>query len=239
MKKENIIYGTNTVASSINAHSVSKIYLVKGYSNKRIIDLIKLNKIFVEYVSKAKLDELTNNGVHQGIVAIRVPYQTIKFDELIDKIKDVKNPLLVMLDELNDPHNLGAILRSCDAFNVDGVIFKTKNQVHLTDVVAKASTGAINYVNTVQVVNLTQTILKLKKLGFWIISLDGEAKASLKDIPKNCPLCVVVGSEGHGISRLVKENSDLLVKIPMQGHVECLNASVACSIALYHIKNSL
>ena len=163
--------------------------------------------------------------------------ELLSLDNLLGKIKNIKNPLLVMLDELNDPHNLGAILRSGDAFSIDGIIFKSKNQVALTETVAKVSTGAINFVPCVQVVNLTNTIKTLKKNGFWVIGLDGNSSSTLKNIPSDVPLCLVVGSEGFGISRLVKENCDMLVKIPMTGHVDCLNASVACSIALYQIRN--
>lgn len=180
---------------------------------------------------------MTHNALHQGVVGFIKNKEVLSFDNLVDKLKNIKNPLLVMLDELNDPHNLGAVLRSGDAFSINGVIFKSNGQVKLNETVAKVSTGAINYVDCVQVTNLSQTIKKLKKMGFWIIGLDGGSEQTLKDIPQDVPLCVVVGSEGFGISRLVKENCDMICKIPMSGHVDCLNASVACSIALYQIRN--
>ncbi len=232
-----IIYGTNTVMSSLKLGSVKKLYLAKGYSNNKILEEAKKSGVDVFFVEKSELDKISHHALHQGVVGFVKTKEVLSFDNLLDKIKNVKNPLLVMLDELNDPHNLGAVLRSGDAFSIDGVIFKSNGQVKLNETVAKVSTGAINYVNCVQVTNLTQTIIKLKKEGFWIIGLDGGSENTLKDIPANCPLCVVVGSEGFGISRLVKENCDMICKIPMTGHVDCLNASVACSIALYQIRN--
>lgn len=232
-----IIYGTNTIMSSLKLGSVTKLYLVKGYSNNKILEEAKKSKVKIFYVEKYELDKMTHNGLHQGVVGIIKNKEVLSFDNLADKLKNVKNPLLVMLDELNDPHNLGAILRSGDAFSINGIIFKSNGQVKLNETVAKVSTGAINYIDCVQVTNLSQTIKKLKKMGFWIIGLDGGYEQTLKDIPQDVPLCVVVGSEGFGISRLVKENCDMICKIPMSGHVDCLNASVACSIALYQIRN--
>ncbi len=232
-----IIYGTNTIMSSLKLGSVTKLYLVKGYSNNKILEEAKKSKVKIFYVEKYELDKMTHNGLHQGVVGIIKNKEVLSFDNLVDKLKNVNNPLLVMLDELNDPHNLGAILRSGDAFSINGIIFKSNGQVKLNETVAKVSTGAINYIDCVQVTNLSQTIKKLKKMGFWIIGLDGGYEQTLKDIPQDVPLCVVVGSEGFGISRLVKENCDMICKIPMTGHVDCLNASVACSIALYQIRN--
>lgn len=232
-----IIYGTNTIMSSLKLGSVTKLYLVKGYSNNKILEEAKKSKVKIFYVEKYELDKMTHNGLHQGVAGIIKNKEVLSFDNLVDKLKNVKNPLLVMLDELNDPHNLGAILRSGDAFSINGIIFKSNGQVKLNETVAKVSTGAINYIDCVQVTNLSQTIKKLKKMGFWIIGLDGGYEQTLKDIPQDVPLCVVVGSEGFGISRLVKENCDMICKIPMSGHVDCLNASVACSIALYQIRN--
>ncbi len=232
-----IIYGTNTIMSSLKLGSVTKLYLVKGYSNNKILEEAKKSRVKIFYVEKYELDKLTHNALHQGVVGFIKNKEVLSFDNLVDKLKNIKNPLLVMLDELNDPHNLGAVLRSGDAFSINGVIFKSNGQVKLNETVAKVSTGAINYVDCVQVTNLSQTIKKLKKMGFWIIGLDGGSEQTLKDIPQDVPLCVVVGSEGFGISRLVKENCDMICKIPMSGHVDCLNASVACSIALYQIRN--
>ena len=137
-----------------------------------------------------------------------------------------------MLDGINDPHNLGAILRSADAFGADGVIVKKHGQAPLNATVAKVSTGAIDFVPVCQVTNLTQTINELKKNGYWVVSSDGSAKMDLNDIDYKFPTVLVVGSEGEGISRLILENSDYITKINMVGHVNSLNASVACAIYL-------
>ena len=211
-----IIFGTNTIMSSLKLGSVKKLYLAIGYNNEKVLSLAKHNNVNIVYVQKSELDKMTHGGVHQNVVGVIKNKELLSLDNLLEKIKNIKNPLLVMLD---------------------GIIFKSKNQVALTETVAKVSTGAINFVPCVQVVNLTNTIKTLKKNGFWVIGLDGSSSSTLKNIPSDVPLCLVVGSEGFGISRLVKENCDMLVKIPMTGHVDCLNASVACSIALYQIRN--
>lgn len=232
-----IIYGNNTIRSTLKVNGVRKLFIAKGYSNKEILDLALKSKIDITYCEKRELDRITNNGIHQGIAGEVKNIETYSLSSLIEASKKVTNPIIVMLDELNDPHNLGAILRSGDAFNISGIVFKSRGQVSLNDTVAKVSTGAINYVKCCQVTNLSQSIVALKKEGFWVVGLDGGVNETLKDVPTNVPLVVVVGSEGYGISRLVKENCDLIVKIPMLGHVNCLNASVACSIALYAIRN--
>ena len=144
--------------------------------------------------------------------------------------------VIVMLDSLEDPHNLGAILRTCDAAGVDGVIIGKNRSVRLNDTVAKVSTGAIDYVKVVEVTNLTNTIKDLKKKGYWIVGAEAIDESKYYDQMKyDMPTCLVVGSEGKGISDLVRKNCDFLVKIPMLGHVNSLNASVSCSILIYEI----
>ena len=181
-----IIFGTNTIMSSLKLGSVKKLYLAIGYNNEKVLSLAKHNNVNIVYVQKSELDKMTHGGVHQNVVGVIKNKELLSLDNLLEKIKNIKNPLLVMLDELNDPHNLGAILRSGDAFSIDGIIFKSKNQVALTETVAKVSTGAINFVPCVQVVNLTNTIKTLKKNGFWVIGLDGSS--SFKDIPTDVQL---------------------------------------------------
>ena len=165
-------------------------------------------------------------------MAICKGYEDVPLEEILRDIKGKENPLLLMLDGIEDPHNLGAILRSCDAFGVDGVILKKKGEVGLNSTVARVSTGAINYVKVSYVSNLTNAIERLKKEGFWIVSSDGEAKMEASEVDYRGPIVLVVGSEGFGISRLVLEHSDFIVKIPMRGHVNSLNASVSAGILL-------
>ena len=231
----NKIVGINAVREAIATGRVTKLYLQYGFSNK-ILDMAKKNNIETVFIEKNEF--IKKFGLNsQGCVGEIKPFKTFSIEEIINSKSENDNDILVILDELNDPHNLGAILRSCDVFGVSGVIYKKNNQVQLNSTVAKVSAGAINYVKCCQVVNLTKTIEFLKKNGYWIIGLDGEAKGDLKSIPDYKKMCIIVGSEGYGISRLVRENCDLLAKIPMKGHVSCLNASVSCAIALYQIVN--
>jgi len=230
----NRIIGINAVYESLKSSRVKKLYLEEGFSNQRIIELAKKQKINLVYLSKKEFLKF-NNENNQGCVAETLPFKTYTLSEILSDCDVKKNPIVVILDELNDPHNLGAILRSSDVFNVSAIIYKNRNSVSLNETVAKVSAGAINYVKCCEVTNLNQTIATLKEHKFWVIGLAGEADVDLKSIPKDCPLAVVVGSEGYGISRLVRENCDLMVKIPMQGHVSCLNASVSCAIVLYEI----
>ena len=227
------IYGVNTVKDSLRNRTVSKLLVLKGFKNSYILDDAKKKNIPIEYLSKEKMDQISKKGIHQGVIAEVVDYKTYLLSEVMNNKKD---SVIVILDELSDPHNLGAILRSSDIFKVDAVIYKKNNSVSLSPLVAKISTGAINYVKCVEVTNLTRTINELKENGYWVIGLDGSAKEEVKNIYRNRKLVIVVGSEGFGISRLVKENCDVLLKIPQFGHVNCLNASVACSIVLYEIR---
>lgn len=234
-----IIYGNNTVKNALINNRVIKLYKLETFNNKEVLELAKKFSVKVVTITKQEIDSFCKNKNHQGIIAEVKPYQTYQFEPILAKLKNKSNSLLVILDELNDPHNLGAILRSSDVFGVDGIIYKKNGQVGLNDTVSKVSTGAIDYVPCIEVTNLSMTIEKLKKEGFWIIGLAGEAKSDLKSIPKDVKLAVVIGSEGKGISQLVRKHCDLLVKIPMLGHVSCLNASVAAGIVLYHIRNNM
>ena len=229
------IYGTNPIKAALEAKTLIKVLVSLDYKNKGLIESIKKKNIPVEVTSKQKLDSLVKEN-HQGIIAYQKDIYTVGLDEIISISMKKPNPIIVMLDELSDPHNLGAILRSADAFDCAGIVYKKKGSVSLNDTVAKVSTGAINFVKCAEVTNLSVTIKKLKEKGFWVVGLDGDSNLTLKDAPKNVPLCLVVGSEGFGISRLVKSNCDLIAKIPMFGRVNCLNASVATSIALFALK---
>ena len=177
------------------------------------------------------------DGVHQGLVAEIKPYEYCSLEEIIHLGKKKENPVIVMLDGINDPHNLGAIMRSCDVFDVVGIIVKKVNQVSLNSTVAKTSAGAINYVKVAQVANLNNAIQNLKENGYWVVSTDGSGKYNYQDLKYDFPVVLVIGSEGNGVSPLVLKNSDYIVKIPMFGHVNSLNASVATAIILSRIKS--
>jgi len=171
---------------------------------------------------------------HQGIVTIVEDYKYFNLDEIL---KDNENPFLIILDGLEDPHNLGAILRTGDATNIDCVIIPKNRSVGLNSTVAKVSTGAIEHVPVAQVTNLTQTIKKIKEHGIWVVGSDSDAEMMYNEIDGNMRIALVIGSEGKGISRLVKEQCDYLVKIPMNGHVNSLNASVSAALLMYHVFN--
>ena len=171
----------------------------------------------------------------QGIAAKIDDYKTYTIEELVAGVPKGKTPLFVMLDELEDPHNLGAILRTCDCVGVDGVIIGKHRGVKLTPTVAKVSTGAIDTVKVAVVTNLAQTLKGLKKEGFWVAGADFDNSQDYRQASYDMPLVLVVGSEGFGISPLVKKNCDFFVRLPMEGSVSSLNASVACAVLLYQI----
>lgn len=231
-----LIYGRNTVLSAILDGKVTRVFLSPSFSDLRILDVLKKQKILSEKRSIDELDKLAH-GVHQGIVAEIQDYHYATLEELCQKASQKTYPLLVVLDEINDPHNLGAILRSVDAFGGDGIIIKKDGQVALNATVAKVSTGAIDHVPVCQVTNLSQTLKDLKKKGYWVVASDGSATMDFRQPDYKMPTVLVVGSEGQGVSRLVLENSDFVVKIPMVGHVNSLNASVATAVLLAAIMN--
>lgn len=228
------LYSNNSINEALQSNRVIKIYFEDSFANQKILSLAREKKVpSFKLIKKEFIKEFGQNS--QGCVAFIKDYKVYSLDNLLESLREIKNPLVVILDELNDPHNLGAILRSCDVFGVSGVIYKKRNSVSLNATVAATSSGAINYVKCCEVANLSQTIEKLKANKFWVVGLAGEAKDDLKVIPKDVPLALVIGSEGYGISKLVRKNCDLMTKIPMKGHVSCLNASVSCAIVLYEI----
>lgn len=237
-KETNLIYGKNPVIEAINAKKALRVFLVSTFSDQKVLSLIKNNKVAVSTVSPNEMDKMSNNGVHQGIAAELKPYQTVSLEEILIKAKKKEKKIIVMLDGIEDPHNLGAILRSADVFEASGIILPKHNSVSLNATVAKTSAGAINYVPVSVVNNLNQAIKTLKEEGYWIVSTDGGATISYSSIKYDFPVVVVIGSEGKGVSSLVLKNSDYIVKIPQFGHVNSLNASVAAGILLAEVHKS-
>lgn len=230
-----LIYGRNPVLSSLGENRVEKIFLDMQFSDREVLKAIALKKIDIERVAESKLDQLSERGLHQGIVASVLDFRYYSLEEVIAAAASKKYPLLIVLDGIEDPHNFGAILRTCDAFGVDGVIIKKNRQVPLNATVAKVSTGAIDFVKVAEVTNLSVAIASLKERGYWIVASDGEATLSYRDVDCERPIALVLGSEGRGVSRLVIERSDYKVKIPMFGHVNSLNVSVAAGILIANI----
>ncbi len=231
-----LIYGRNPVREALKAHRIKTVYVSQSFSDAKLINDLKKEKIEIIYKTNNELNKMANNGVHQGIVASVRRYEYYSLEDILRDASKKVNPLIVMLDEINDPHNLGAILRSCDAFGASGVIIKKRNQVGLDSTVAKTSAGAINFVKVAQVTNLVSTIKLLKERGYWVVSTAGEGNANFQDITYDFPCVLVVGNEGKGISRLVLENSDYIVKIPMVGEINSLNASVATAVVMSYIQ---
>ena len=234
-KDINLIYGKNPVIEAINARKALKVFLVHNFNDQKVINLIKDNKLPVVNISPNEMEKMCDGGVHQGLAAELKPYQTVSLEEIIVKANKKNKKIIVMLDNINDPHNLGAILRSADVFEASGIVLPKHNSVSLNATVAKTSAGAINYVPVAVVNNLNQAIKTLKEEGYWVVSTDGSATIDYSSIKYEFPVVVVIGSEGKGVSPLVLKNSDYIVKIPQYGHVNSLNASVAAGILLAEV----
>lgn len=233
LDENNVIFGKNTVEDSIINSDIAKIYLQKKINNTNILDKINKASIPYVYVEKEYLDKITDYAVHQGVAAVVSPVKTLETEELINKNKNKNNPLIIMLDELQDPQNLGAILRSVDAFKIDGVIFNKRRNAQITGTVAKVSTGAINHVDLARSNNLRQDIKKLKKNGYWVAYLDMDGDKEVSDFDFDLPLVVIVGGEDKGVTDNIKKECDMGINIKMNGSVNSLNVSSAVSILCY------
>lgn len=229
----NYIYGRNTVTAYLKSNTdVKKLYLFNKGNFKDIVAIAKDKKIPFEFVDKFKLDKMVD-GAHQGLVIQIEDYKYFSLDEITS---NAQNSLIVVCDQLEDPHNLGAILRTCDAVGVDGIIVGKHRSVGLGATVAKVSTGAINTVKVHEAVNMVNTIKSLKDKGYWIIAAENGVNAvDYTEFPVDMPIALVVGSEGKGVSRLVIKECDILTTIPMNGTVNSLNVSVATAVLLYDI----
>lgn len=237
---EEVIAGRNPVVEALKAcRPINKILLTRTARPGAFYEITKLAKeqaIVVQEVEPAKLDALSPEVKHQGVIALAAAKEYVELDVLLKELEGKEAPpLLVLLDELEDPHNFGAILRTCEAVGVDGVLIPKRRSVSLTATVARTSAGAIEYVPVVRVGNIAQIIEKLKKLGYWVVGADMAGTQVYYQSNLTGPLLVVMGSEGKGLRHLVKEQCDFLVRIPMKGKVNSLNVSVAGSLLLYEI----
>lgn len=238
MEQKDYIYGKNSCREALEKNvSVSECLLAENFKDKEIINLLKKRHIRIKEVRNNYLDGFFKNVVHQGIALKVSPYEYTDLEDILNKTSTKKDALIVILDGLEDPHNLGAIIRSCDAFNIDGIIIPSNRSVSVTSTVVKISTGAIEYVPVCKVTNINHTIDVLKNNGFWIVSSDGKADKYYDALDYGMKTALVVGSEGKGISPLTLKKSDFIVKIPMSGHVNSLNASVATGILLAMIEH--
>ena len=226
-----LVYGRNVAKELLeNGKIVQKIILQDGFSDKEINSLIEKRKVPVQYKSKREIDRLAP-GVHQGIILFIPDY---KYKDISDVLDDEAN-FFVILDHLEDPHNLGAIIRTCEAAKVDAIIMPKDRQAQVNSTVMKTSAGTLYNVSIVTVTNLVSTIDELKKNGFWIVGTALEDSVDYRSIDYSGKIALVIGNEGSGMSKLVKNACDFIAKIPMYGKTNSLNASVAAGIMIYEV----
>ncbi|WP_347489909.1 23S rRNA (guanosine(2251)-2'-O)-methyltransferase RlmB [Desulfoscipio sp. XC116] len=233
---EQIVVGRNPVSEALRAgRTINKIYLARDIRSAATADIIKLareKQVPVQNVAKQILDRMAPGVVHQGVIAQVAPYAYAELEDILDGIKDA-DPLLILLDEVTDPHNLGAVIRSADAAGAHGVLIPKRRSAAVTPVVVKSSAGAVEFVPVARVVNMVRTIELLKERGIWVVGAHPDARQLVWDAPLAGPLAIVIGGEDKGLGRLVREKCDLLVKLPMAGRVNSLNASVAAALILF------
>ena len=238
-EEKDLVVGRNAVTELLKSgREIDRIWVAptenKG-SIVRILALAREKGVPIKDTTTQKLDAITSGASHQGVIAFCAAHEYVSVDDILKKAQEKGHaPFLIICDEIEDPHNLGAILRTAEACGVDGVIIPKRRNVGLTGVVAKTSAGALEYVPVARVSNIAETITDLQKRGIWFYAADmkGENWCS---VDYSGGVGLIVGSEGNGISRLVKEKSDFLVSLPMQGNITSLNASVAASVLMYEI----
>lgn len=235
---EDIIEGRNAVIELLNSErDINKIFVQNGErhgSINKIIAIAKENKVVVTEVEKSKLDFMSKTKNHQGVIAVVPPFNYCEVEDILDYAKTKgEDAFILILDGIEDPHNLGSIIRTAETAGVHGIIIPKRRSVTVNSTVLKVSAGAALHMKIARVNNINETIKKLKDNGLWIIGTDGEAKTLYYNQDLKGDIAIIIGSEGFGMSRLVKENTDMLVKIPMKGKITSLNASVSAGIIMY------
>ena len=239
MSKSIYIFGFHSLESLLknNPESVLKVFIQIGRNDSRVLDVLEelyIHKITISKIEKNKLDQLAKGETHQGVISEIILPPLPGENALIEAVKNSSiKPLILILDSIQDPRNLGACLRSANAAGVDFVVINKDGSAPISSLVHKASTGAINSLKIFQVTNLVRTIKAIQKEGLWVIGLDGEASTSIYNINLRDATAIVMGTEGKGIRLLIKKTCDQLTTIPMSGDVESLNVSVATGIALF------
>ncbi|MHC5375191.1 23S rRNA (guanosine(2251)-2'-O)-methyltransferase RlmB [Enterococcus sp. LJL120] len=229
-------FGYHASVEALTQGKGNKLFLqedAKGEKIQRLKELAQEHSVPVKWVPKAKLDDWSSSGVHQGIVLATTPYEYLELEELLEQaLAKTETPFFLILDSIEDPHNFGSILRTADASGVSGVIIPKHRAVGITPVVAKASTGAVEYVPIARVTNLSQTIQRLKEKNFWIFGTDMTGTNFQKWNAQGA-IALIIGNEGKGMSQGLKKEVDEMLTIPMTGHVQSLNASVAAGLLMY------
>lgn len=236
---QDFIIGKNPVIEALKSErDINKIFIAEGSQSgqmQQVIGLAKSAGVLVQFVPKKKIDGMAE-GNHQGVIAQVAAYQYAEIDDLFAAAeKKNEAPFFLLLDEIEDPHNLGSIMRTADAVGAHGIIIPKRRAVGLTATVAKASTGAIEYIPVVRVTNMARTIDELKERGVWIAGTDAKGKQDYRLMDGAMPLGLVIGSEGKGMGRLIRDKCDFLINLPMAGHVTSLNASVAAALLMYEV----
>ena len=235
---DGVIEGRNAVIEALRVGTaIDKIYIAKGETDKtlgHIASRAREKGIVVVEADRRKLDGMSRTHAHQGVIALAAMREYVSVQSLLDAAAEKgEAPLLVVCDEISDPHNLGAILRTAECAGAHGVIIPKRRSAGLTAIVGKTSAGAVSYMPVARVSNLPATLEELKKKGVWVYGTAAEGTTSLYDADLKGPAAIVIGSEGSGMGRLVREKCDFLVSIPMKGHISSLNASAAAAILLY------
>lgn len=234
---DDMVAGRNAVMEALKGgRSVNKLMVANGSNEgsiKEIIAIAKEKGVNIIYLERSKIDSMARGIRHQGVLAQVSPVDYVELEDILQVARERNEPpFIVLLDELEDPHNLGAILRTADATGVHGVLIPKHRSCPLSATVAKTSAGAVEYVPVARIGNVVQTIRRLKDLGLWVAAADMDG-TNYYEADMTGPLLLVIGSEGHGVGRLVKEQCDFIVKLPMVGRINSLNASVAGSILMY------
>lgn len=235
---EDVVAGRNAVMELLkSSKDINKIFVEKGERHGSINEIIaraKEARIVIVEVEKSKLNMMAEN--HQGVVAVVPPFNYCEIEDILDLAKEKgEDPFILVLDGIEDPHNLGSIIRTAETAGVHGIIIPKRRTVSVNATVAKTSAGATAYVKVARVNNINDSIRKLKDAGLWVIGTDGEAKTEYYNQDLKGPIAIIIGSEGFGMSKLVKENADILIKIPMKGQINSLNASVSAGIVMYEV----
>lgn len=237
--EEFTIEGRNAVIEAFRSgRTVDKLYVLDGCQDGPVLTIkreAKKQDTIVKYVTKERLDQLSETGKHQGVIAVAAAYSYAEVDDILAAAKEKgESPFIFLLDNIEDPHNLGAIIRTANLAGAHGVIIPKNHAVGLTATVARTSAGALNYTPVAKVTNLSRTIEDLKKEGLWFVCAD-MGGTPMYQLDLKGPIGLVIGSEGEGVSRLVKEKCDMIAAIPMKGNIDSLNASVAAGVLAYEI----
>ena len=233
------IEGRNAVIEAFRSgKTVDKLYILDGCQDGPVMTIkreAKKNDTMVKYVTKERLDQMSQTGKHQGVIAVIAAYDYAEVEDILQKAREKgEAPFIFLLDNIEDPHNLGAIIRTANLAGAHGVIIPKNRAVGLTATVARTSAGALNYTPVAKVTNLSKTIEELKKEGMWFVCAD-MGGTSMYQLDLKGPMGLVIGNEGDGVSRLVREKCDFIASIPMKGDIDSLNASVAAGVLAYEI----